>query len=400
MVVVFVALVAAVAPAASLAAETYHTVSFGCGGTRGSGQVDGAGNLYVPCNSENGYTRPHIQVWGPDGPRRQVIYTASYATDVAPSPDGAYLYVIERSSQSAKRYDRTATGSYTLDPTWKLADYQQWGLNYRPLGEFLATDAAGNIYFSSGTWSNSPSSVIEYNPSGAFVTQFGAWENSWNSGIFYWMNSGVAVTPDGNSVYVGEVGNNRVQRFDRQADGSFAYAWMIGNDPIVDEDARSGWCGDDVRGGRFAAPYDVGLDASGNIYVLNTSCVQVKKFAPDGLWLHTEQLNGNGGFVHGMAVDRAGRVYLPEIGVIMRPGDAPPAQPAIKWVTDAWVGWAYATARAPATTVPAWKWTPTGWVATTWADHTQTWAQPFAAGWLWAWRNGAWYALQTRNVAQ
>ena len=55
----------------------------------------------------------------------------------------------------------------------------------------------------------------------AFVTQFGAWENSWNTGIFYWMNAGVTVTADGKSVYVGEVGNNRVQRFDRQADGSF-----------------------------------------------------------------------------------------------------------------------------------------------------------------------------------
>lgn len=393
-----IAAVLTLAPVPAVAAEDYYVTAFDCWGRRGSGQVDSASNLYVACNALGGFVRPNVQVFDAVGTRRQTIYLNGYATDVAPSPDGAYLYVVDNQSKSARRYNRGATGAYTLDAAWKLDDYLQWGTPYRPLGEFLATDAAGNIYFSSGTWTAAPTSVIKYDSQGRFLTQFGAWENSWTTGIFYWMNSGVAVTPDGSSVYVAEVGNNRIQRFDRQQDGSYLYSWMIGNDPAIDEDARTGWCGTDVRGGRLSAPYDIGLDGAGNIYALNTSCVQVKKFAPDGTWLHTQQLtNIGGGYIHGMAVDRAGRVYLAEIGRVMHPGVEPPQY---TWVTDAWYGWAYATARAPAVTVRAWKWTATGWVYTTFQTRTYVWAQPFAAGWLWVWKDGTWYAARTYDIAR
>lgn len=32
--------------------------------------------------------------------------------------------------------------------------------------------------------------------------------------------------------------------------------------------------------GKFAAPYDLGIDRAGNIYVINTTCKQVLKFSP------------------------------------------------------------------------------------------------------------------------
>lgn len=382
------------------AAEQYYTTKFECGGGRGSGQVDQYGFLYVPCTTDGGVARPNIKVYDAEGARRQVIYTATYVTDVAPSPDGSYLYVVGPPDKTPHRMTRTATGAYVADAAWKVDDYPQWGTDYKPLGEFLATDAAGNLYVSSGTWTNAPASIIKYGPDGKLITQFGAWENSWATGIFYWMNAGVTVTPDGSKIYVAEVGNNRIQRFDRQEDGSYAYAWKLGNDPDADEDARTGWCGEDVRPGRFAAPYDVGLDEAGNIYVLNTSCVQVRKFAPDGTHLHTEQLNNpRGGYTHGFAIDRSGRVYVPEVATVMNPGVAPEPEPTYTWITEAHAGWAYATAKAPATIVPAWKWTANGWQYVTTPSRTQVWVQPFAVGWKWAWFDGAWHAMRTGDIA-
>lgn len=389
------------APFAS-AQEQYHLRAFDCGGTRGSGQVDNSGNLYVPCSSKGGLNSPRVEVWSAAGTLVRTIPLTAYATSVAPSPDGSVLYIV--TGHVLKRVVRQATGVYVLDTLWKVDTYPQWGAMYQALGEFVKTDAQGNIYFSSGTWTASPSSIIKYSPAGRMITQFGAWEKSWALGVFYWINTGLAVTRDGSSIYVAEDGNNRVQRFARQADGSYAPAGVVvGNDPATDADPYEAQCGATVRDGRLAAPYDVGLDAVGNLYVLNTSCLEVKKFTAGGAFLYRQQLtNTRGGHVHGMAVDGAGRVYLPEVGTIMDPGAAPvvPVTPAIKWIADSYRGWAKATSRTGAATVPAWRWTATGWIATSLTTGSWVSVQPFAAGWMWAWRADTWYAMRTADIAE
>ncbi|MBC7645337.1 MAG: hypothetical protein H7123_09425 [Thermoleophilia bacterium] len=391
------------APASAAAADPFHLLKHDCGGTRGSGQVDNAGNLYVPCASQDGYAKPRIEVHAANGALVRTIALAASATSVAPSPDASVLYIV--SGHVPQRLVRQVSGAYVLDATWRVAKYAQWGVQYDALGEYVKTDAQGFLYISSGTWTNSPSAIIKYSPDGRLVTQFGTWENSWALGVFYWINTGLAVSRDGSSVYVAEVGNNRVQRFDRQADGSYvSVRTIVGNDPAVDANPYASECGAVVRAGRLSAPYDVGLDAAGNLYVLNTTCLEVKKFTPDGVTMRyrAQVTNPTGGHVHGMSVDNSGRVYLPEVNTIIEPGDAPVIvvpTPTVNWITDAFTGWAKATAHAPATTVQAYRWTAAAWIPTTVPTGSWYYIQPFAPGWKWAWSTNTWYAVRTADIA-
>jgi sugar lactone lactonase YvrE len=393
------------APIATAATDSaYRLDSFPCGGRRGGGQTDAAGNLYVPCLFQNGVTRPHIAVFNASGARTATIYTDVYYSDVAPSPDGSFLYVMTFSSKNARRLDRQLDGTYRTNASWRPQNFPMWGGSYTPLGEFIATDDTGNIYISSGTWTDAPNAIVKYAPNGSYITSFGDYLETWDLNFFYWVNAGIGVSPDGASVYVAEVGNNRVQRFDRQGDGSYRGTFAMGNDPTLDANPRDGWCGDDDRAARLAAPYDIGLDAQGTIYIINSTCWEVKRFSSTGVALGTQILpNVYSEHVHGLAVDRSGRIYIPEADRIMRlAGETTPVPvtPQPHWIATTYTGWAFATAKAPATTVATWRWTSTGWVAASFRSGTKVWTQPFSGTWMWTWANSTWYATQVAYLAK
>jgi sugar lactone lactonase YvrE len=395
--------------AVATAATTDRThVSWDCGGQRGSGQTDRAGNLYVTCYNYNGASEPNIQIFTPGGVLRQVIQLDARAFSVAPSPDGSIIYVVKTGTSAVERWVRSGS-TYVHDAGWRLAAFPSDGGLAQPTGEFVAVDASGYIYFSTGTWTNAPMAVVKYAPDGSYVTRMGSYvSQSWALGSFYWMNAGVAVTPDGAHVYVTEVGNNRVQRFDRNADGSYtAAAVVVGNDPNLDASPYDSLCGDWVRAGRLSAPYDVKLDGAGNIYVLNTTCLEVREYTSAGTWLATWGLttSGAGGYVHGMAVDGAGRVYLAEVDTILRlPSDggggvnpAPAAGPAP--ITDAFKGWAVVAPSNGGASANAWRWNGNGWDSpSSFRAGASVYAWPFAAGWMWAWNGVSWYAMRTADI--
>jgi hypothetical protein len=215
--------------------------------------------------------------------------------------------------------------------------------------------------------------------------------------MFYWMLSGITATADGMSVYAAEVGNNRIQRFDRQMDGSYVWAATpVGNDPAIDEDPRTGWCGEDVRIGRLSAPYDVGVDGAGRLYVLNTSCLQVKVFDAGGAALGMATVtNNNGGYVHGIAVDKAGRAYLPEVGTILYPtGTRPTAPTGPMRISAGYTGTATVKASNGTAWVYAYRWTVAGWAGQWWPAGRTAWVQPWTQGWMWVWYGGSWYAIR------
>lgn len=388
----------AIMPATAGAAITYEQASWECGGSRGSGEADAAGNLYVTCERGAGMAGPHVRVYDATGAARSTVPLPGYATDVAPSPDGSLLYVMERGTNRVVRYARTAAGGYARDAGWRLAWYPLWGGWYEPLGEFLTTDDHGNLYVTSGTWTSAPSTVVKYRPDGSYVTQFGTWQQSWQLGSFYWLVTGLAVTPDGGSVYVAEVGNNRVQRFDRLGDGSYAAVRVVvGNDPARDADPYTGWCGAEVRAGRLAAPYDVGLDGAGNLYVANTTCGQVQVFDPSGAMVASELV---GGLNHGIAVDRHGRVYVPQTGRALYPaGTRPAPAPGLRPIAADYRGFAVVRPRDGSAWAAAWKWAPAGWTGGWWPAGRRAWVQPWVDGWMWAWYDGAWHAARATNFA-
>lgn len=62
-------------------------------------------------------------------------------------------------------------------------------------------------------------------------------------------------------------------------------------------------------------------------------------------------------------------------------------------------GWAYVTNADGGANVGAWKWAAEGWQSATWTTGASVWLYPWGQGWTWAWRDGAWHAIQTANTA-
>lgn len=393
-----------IAPAAAAAAADFTVQSLECGGARGGGQADRAGMLYVACATEGGVNRPHIQIYDAQGVRSGTVNLPTYATDVAPAPDGQAIYVFDRTSQSVRRWTKQLDGSWTIDPAWKLAQFTRWGSTWNATGEFLATDDDGFIYVSTGTWTTAPNAIVKFAADGSFVTDVGDFNDGWALGDIYWMNSGIAVTPDGSHVYLTEVGNNRVERFDRAADGTYSPTIVPVGNSLTDEDPRTGWCGTDVRPGRLAAPYDIGIDAAEHLYVANTSCGEVKVFDVDGVHLATIPVTSPTGHIHAIAVDRAGRVMVAEANSILTPAGVQPLRAAppkvqLRWATQQDRGWAYAWPRAGGTGVNAWLWTTAGWQQSRIPQGTSIWIQTMSTGFMWAWTSGSWYAVRTSDIA-
>jgi DNA-binding beta-propeller fold protein YncE len=105
---------------------------------------------------------------------------------------------------------------------------------------------------------------------------------------------GVAVGPHG-SIYVADMHNNRVQKFDR--DGRFLMA--IGGPGAGD--------------GQFNEPRDVALDGGGNLYVVDTWNARVQKFDPEGRYVASFRTQGGLFGPKGVAVD-GNRVLVTDTG--------------------------------------------------------------------------------------
>lgn len=163
----------------------------------------------------------------------------------------------------------------------------------RPLG--MAIGPNGDAYVTEAR-----DRVTEIAPDGTVVRRWGT-EGS-KAGEFDFVGANledgakgsIAVGPDG-KVYISDSDNHRVQVF--TADGTFVR--QFGSFGEAD--------------GQFVLPFDLGVDAAGNVYVSDDALGHLSKFGPDGAFLWTVDgvtdpaLNGHG---HGVEVDAQGRIVL------------------------------------------------------------------------------------------
>lgn len=110
-----------------------------------------------------------------------------------------------------------------------------------------------------------------FNPDGTFAEAWGTPGSGDGQFNFIRASNGntfgaIAFAPDG-SFYVADLGNFRVQKFDK--DRNFLFAW--------------GTAG--TGNGQFIEAFDVALDADGNVFVLDDKRDDVQKFTPDGTFL-------------------------------------------------------------------------------------------------------------------
>ena len=337
----------------------------GCEGERGGGQRDVAGNLYLTCNVGGDGGAPSIRIYDVNGTLTRTATVpdlpgdkSNYLSDVAPSPDGSYLYVAQFSPHRYYRLVRQADGSYAYDAGFTFEQFPYGPTTKVPQGEFLATDASGRIYIANGTWvGNTPMTVLQYDAQGRYLGRFG--EDAAGSrklGDFYWMLTDIAVTPDGATVYSTEVGNNRVQRWERTfATNDFTARAIYGNtaaDDIADDPNQ---IGDQSRQtkcepGKFGAPYASALDTAGNLYVINTNCwdgpggtTQVQRLE-NGVWTVIKGPKYDYHQAHELAIDGRGNIYVPSVNVVFHVGGAVPAPAADTTAPD------LSAATLPATT--------------------------------------------------
>jgi hypothetical protein len=334
------AVVALILPASASAAEQYELRPYGTKCV--SGQFDERQYSYTICHDaiKENYLRVH------DANGVQVSYTRMPgANDVAPAPDGSWVIVSGGSGNPLRKFTRQANGNYAQDYAWKPPTYVFDGVRVPANGRQIATDGYGNLYVASGMWTgdtpgnvNLTHSVAKFAPDGTVLDVFGGWSNTWKTGRVYAFYSlaGIAVSRDGRYIYTTEVHNGRVQRFDRDANGRYQLGTVWGNSQATDP-YRLGLC----TPTQLAAPYDIAVDAWGDVWTTSTSCTYVQKFSANGIWKFSSYVGNRGATAQGMlpngeqershnlAVTARGDVIAGENSNVLVRGGVIPAWPAI-----------------------------------------------------------------------
>jgi len=281
-----------------------------------SGGADANGVLFIPCGA-------WIYRLSPDGTYLGSIevpagYTA--ARDVAVTADGSSVYFTsgplggqDRPDPAAPnvgkvvRLNRDAAGSYVHDPAFNVGPFQLGAGVWSARN--VEVDLSGRVYVTVNAF------VFIFDAAGARIGAFGGDKRYDGANYLEGLEvaQGLAVTPDGSTVYVVEQQRNHVQRWTRAANGVDwvrVREWVLG---------ALGPASDCVDNGTFASPYDVGLDGSGNIYVLDVSCRRVQKYdAATRAWKGSVWRNYPVGageqLFHGLAVNFLGTTVVPQQG--------------------------------------------------------------------------------------
>jgi streptogramin lyase len=193
-------------------------------------------------------------------------------------------------SAAALLLPATASADLTLVAQWGSAGAGDGQFNV-PTG--VTVDAAGNVYAAD----QNNNRIEKFDSQGVFIT---SWGGSGNAPGQLSSPQHVKLDPQGN-VIVNDSANYRVQKF--SPTGAFLLQY-----------GRFG-----PGAGQFSGnPRGIGVDAAGNVYVLDAGeGGVVSKFAPDGTFIASWGSVGGGAGQwtnpHGLGVDAGGNVYVGDV---------------------------------------------------------------------------------------
>ncbi len=254
--------------------------------------------------------------------------------DVGVSPDGKFAYVSVgpnldnlglhpelhystgqplangATAGSLLRLVRQADGSWAHDPSFKAGPFliggNFWAVRY------VDVDASGRVYVTVNSY------VYEISPTtGQIVSAFGGAITAYPGGP--WVEGfdkpeGLAVSADGNTIWIVDQQHQIVQKWRRVG----ATDWTRDTSILLGTpDAVGDYC---ETSDHFQSPYDVGVDAAGDVYVLDTTCQRIQRFTSTGRFVQTVWSNAGGDdFNHGFGVNWQGSIVLPiEEDVLVR----------------------------------------------------------------------------------
>jgi tripartite motif-containing protein 71 len=209
----------------------------------------------------------------------------------------------------------------------------KWGSTGSGDGQFnsdigVGVDGSGNV-FVADTYNNR---IQKFDNSGTLLSMFG-WGVQDGSAAFETCTSscqgGISGTGDGQfstptgvafdgtaNVYVADLGNNRIQKFDNSGTLLSMFGWGVQDGSAAFETCTSS-CQAGISGsgdGQFNAPHAVAVDGSGNVFVTDEQNHRIQKFDGTGTFLTKwgSLGSGDGQFTNpfNLAVDGSGHVFV------------------------------------------------------------------------------------------
>jgi hypothetical protein len=238
-------------------------------GTLGEVYVADDKNCRVQVFREDG---SYVGQWGRSGDKDGEF---GYMTRLTVGPTGD-VFVLDPGHGRVEVF--TSSGSFL----------RKWGSLGVGEGQFdgpwgVAVDLSGNVYVAD----RYNHRVQKFTSGGAFLKQWGG--DGSGPSQFKDVNA-VTVSPAGH-VFTVDAGNSRITEF--SADGDVLNQWgSLGHEP-----------------GQFAGPFAVAVDKQGRIYVMDGNNNRIQVFRPDGSFL-TQWKVLSTARVYDIAVDASGDVYI------------------------------------------------------------------------------------------
>jgi sugar lactone lactonase YvrE len=231
------------------------------------------------------------------------------------------VFVADQDNNRVQKFDNT--GRFLLTFGWGVKDGAaaletckagcQAGLAGSGNGQFhgsqgVAVDGSGNVFISD----LGNNRIQKFDNSGKFRT---AWGSPGSSDGQFNGPSEVAVDGSGN-VLVTDFNNHRIQKFDNNGGFRLTFGWGVKDGAAALETCTAG-CQAGLAGsgeGQFNHAFGVAVDGSGNIFVTDTKNYSIQKFTSTGTFLTAwgGYGTGVGQFVlpQGVAVDGGGNVFV------------------------------------------------------------------------------------------
>ncbi|NLE96205.1 MAG: 6-bladed beta-propeller [Dehalococcoidia bacterium] len=225
-----------------------------------------------------------VELWGVENSEGSALGEFDDLSGISVGADGK-VYVADTDNNRIQIFSSDGT---SLD---------QWTGFNKPEG--VAVDSAGNVYVADTD--NHRVAVLSSTETVLHVLD----GHDAGSDNFQYP-SGIAVAPDGNTLYIADTYNHCVHIY-TLAEGTYGHTETIGDYEIPG-----------TGNGQFNNPYGVAVGPDGSVYVADTSNRRIQKFDADGgyvtQWGEYGQAAGQFWDPAGVAVDSEGNVWVADTG--------------------------------------------------------------------------------------